>query len=163
MVIVNRRRRGVTFPCKFGGKRVNIKIGVIGCVIPLFLSRHSMNAAGMIISMAEDTAVVFSDTVNFRATSTGHYALPLFSYDAHNGNHSLSGVREHPYVAFKSSSKKEKTAREHTWSSYPNKRSLCSKTHRCRHVFDVPSSPHGCPSTRASRPLRAPGVLLALH
>ena len=67
----------MTFPCRFGGKRVNFKTVVNASAIPLFMNRHSMKTAGMLINMAEDTAVVFGDTVNLRATSTGHYFLPL--------------------------------------------------------------------------------------
>ena len=88
------------FPCRFGEKRVNIKTDVINSAIPLLMSRHSMKTAGMIINMAEDTAVVFGDTVNLRATSSGHYIMPLFSDDPHYGSPSLSGVREHSCVAF---------------------------------------------------------------
>ena len=47
--------RCVTFPWKFGEKRVNIKTDVIDSAIPLLMSCHSMKPAGIIINMAEDT------------------------------------------------------------------------------------------------------------
>ena len=154
--------RCVTFPCRFGGKRVNIKTDIIDSAIPLLMSRHSMKTAGMIINMAEDTAVVFGDTVKLRTTSTGHYTLPLFSDVPHYGSPSLSGVREHSCTAFKSAAKKEKAAREDTRTSCPHRRSVCSKAHRRRHDFDSASSPHGCQSAVVSRPLRPHGERPAL-
>ena len=60
----------MTFLYRFGGKCVDIKKYVIDCGIPLLISRHSMKVAGMIMNMAEDTAVVFCDTVNLRTIST---------------------------------------------------------------------------------------------
>jgi len=126
----------VTFPCRFGGKRVNIKTDVIDSGIPLLMSRHSMKAAGMINNMAEDADILFGDTVNLRTTSTGHYILPLFSDDPHHGRPLLSGVREDSWVAFESSETKEETARGNTLTSCPHKRSVCCKAHRRRHDFD---------------------------
>ena len=82
----------MTFPCKFGGKHVKIKTVVIGCVIPLRLSRHSVEAAGIITNKGSDTAVVFGSTLYLRTTSSGHYALPLFSDDPHYGSQLPSGV-----------------------------------------------------------------------
>ena len=69
-----------------------------------------MKAAGILINMAEVTAVVFGVAAYFRLTSNGHYNLPLFSDDPHYGSPSLSSVCEYSCVAFKSSVKKEKPA-----------------------------------------------------
>ena len=98
------------FPCGFGGKRVNIKMDVIYRANVLLMRRHSTKAAGMIINTAEDTTVVFGNTVNLRTTSTGHYTLRLFSNDPHYGGQLPSGVRKPSCVAFKTSTKKEKKA-----------------------------------------------------
>ena len=73
-----------------------------------------MKTAGMIINMAKDTPVVFSNPINLRTTFNRHYILPLFSDDPHYPSPSLSGVREPSCVPFKSSPMKEKTAREDT-------------------------------------------------
>ena len=111
-----------------------------------------MKAAGMLINMTEDTPVVFGDNFNLRTIFTGHYVLPLFSDDPNYGSPSpsLSGVHEHFWFLFKSSAKKEKTAREHTQTSYPHKRSVCCRAHRRQHEFDSASPPHVCPSAVAS-------------
>ena len=93
--------RCVSFLCRFKGKRVNIKTDVIVCAVSLLMSSHSMKAAGSIINMPEDTAVVFGNTVILRTTSTGHYTLPLFSDDPHYGSQLPLGVCKHSSVPLK--------------------------------------------------------------
>ena len=131
----------VTFLCIFIGKRVNVKTYANYSAIWLVQSRYSMKACGVEINM----------TVCLRAASTGHYTPPLFFDEPHCGSHTLSGV------AFISSTKKEKPAREDTRTSCPRKRNVWCKSHRRRHDFNDASSPHGSTGSVASRQLQAHG------
>ena len=67
----------VSLPCVLAGKLIDIKTDVVDCTLPLLLSKTSMKKAGMVLNLADDTAVVFGKNVKLDMTSMGHYTLPI--------------------------------------------------------------------------------------
>ena len=62
-----------------GGSSGELTTYVVGCNIPLLLSRKSMKAISMILDFKKDTATVGGSKrdIELRTTTSGHYALPI--------------------------------------------------------------------------------------
>ena len=72
-------KKKITFPCWLQGKAGTLTTDVVGCGIPLLLSRKSLKKMNMILDFGND--ILSSSTGNtiikLRNTSSGHYAMPL--------------------------------------------------------------------------------------
>ena len=72
-------KKKITIPCWIQGKAGTLTTDVVGCGIPLLLSRHSLKKMNMILDFGND--ILCSSTGNtvikLRNTTSGHYAMPL--------------------------------------------------------------------------------------
>ena len=73
----------VTIPAKIGNKLCSIEAEVVPVEIPLLLSKTSLQRAGTILNLQEDTAVMFDQQIRLELTSNGHYCIDILKdYDA---------------------------------------------------------------------------------
>ena len=72
-------KKKITFPCWLQGKAGTLTTDVVGCGIPLLLSRQSLKKMNMILDFGNDilSSSTGNTVIKLRNTSSGHYAMPL--------------------------------------------------------------------------------------
>ena len=66
-------------PVTIGSKKVNIETDVIDLNIPLLLSKNGMKKAGTKLDFGDDQVRMLGEDVPLKITSSGHYAIKLYS------------------------------------------------------------------------------------
>jgi hypothetical protein len=67
----------VRFPCNLAGKNVFMKTEVIDENLPLLLGNSSLKAAGAILHISEQKAIIMGREVKMREESSGHFSLEV--------------------------------------------------------------------------------------
>ena len=67
----------VTLPCHIGNMSATIVTDVVGCNIPLLLSKRSMKKAKMLINFESDQVKICGTVIDLKSSSSGHYLLPI--------------------------------------------------------------------------------------
>ena len=74
----------ITFPAKIGNRFCNTKTEVVECKIPLLLSKESLAKTRAVIDIGKDCVMIFSQKVNIKTTSTGHYCVNIMRKNKEN-------------------------------------------------------------------------------
>ena len=69
-------------PVKMGQKRCNIQTEVVDADIPLLLSKESLQKAGTVLDLKNDTAEMFGKPIQLDLTSSGHYCINILDDDS---------------------------------------------------------------------------------
>ena len=75
----------VIIPAKFGDTVSKIKTEVVQIDIELLLSKESLKRANAVLDIKNNTAVLFSNEVKLKQTSSGHYCVTTKNACSNNG------------------------------------------------------------------------------
>ena len=78
--------KNVKTPVSFGNKTYMMSVDVVKNDIPLLISKQSMKSLGMRLNFGNDTAEVSGKSIPLMCSATGHYYLPLTSWDLEDSN-----------------------------------------------------------------------------
>ena len=158
----------VKLPCKLAGLEIEIHCDVVGCDIPLLLSKKSMKRANMVLDFKNDSLKVFNKILKLNTTESGHYYIPLASPSLETSH--VSNVLFVDKLKYKSESEKRKVAEKlHRQFSHPTAEKLhdfvkgagITDESFLNFLLEIPSKCEVCLKFKKAKPKPVVGLPLA--